>query len=49
VPQPISPYTDNLVSTIERLKLDVERVIPIHLPADGRRITRAELMRAAGR
>jgi glyoxylase-like metal-dependent hydrolase (beta-lactamase superfamily II) len=49
VPLPISPYTDSLVATVERLKLDVERVIPIHLPADGRTVTRAELMRAAGR
>jgi glyoxylase-like metal-dependent hydrolase (beta-lactamase superfamily II) len=46
---PVSPYTDNLAATIERLKLDVETIIPIHLPADGRRITRAEMMRMAGR
>jgi glyoxylase-like metal-dependent hydrolase (beta-lactamase superfamily II) len=49
VPLPISPYTSNLIETVERLKLDVERVIPIHLPADNRQVTRAELMRAAGR
>ena len=49
VPMPISPYTENLVATIDRLKLDVETIVPIHLPADGRKITRAELMRAAGR
>jgi glyoxylase-like metal-dependent hydrolase (beta-lactamase superfamily II) len=49
VPMPISPYTDNLVANIERLKLDVETIVPIHLPADGRKVTRAELMRAAGR
>jgi glyoxylase-like metal-dependent hydrolase (beta-lactamase superfamily II) len=49
VPLPISPYTDNLWTNLERLKLDYETVIPIHLPADGRAVTRAELMRAAGR
>jgi len=48
-PLPVSPYTDNLVTTIERLKLDVETIVPIHLPADGRKVTRAELMRMAGR
>ncbi|HLG58804.1 MAG TPA: MBL fold metallo-hydrolase [Vicinamibacterales bacterium] len=46
---PVSPYTENLVATIDRLKLDVETIVPIHLPADGRKITRAELMRVAGR
>jgi glyoxylase-like metal-dependent hydrolase (beta-lactamase superfamily II) len=49
VPSPVSPYTVNLVETIERLKLDVDRIIPVHLPADGRRVTRAELWRMAGR
>ena len=28
--------------------LDVELIIPIHYPADGRKVMRAELMRAAG-
>jgi glyoxylase-like metal-dependent hydrolase (beta-lactamase superfamily II) len=49
VPMPVSPYTENLVTTIDRLKLDVETIVPIHLPADGRKVTRAELMRAVGR
>ena len=49
VPMPISPYTENLVATIDRLKLDVDTIVPIHLPADGRKVTRAELMRMAGR
>jgi glyoxylase-like metal-dependent hydrolase (beta-lactamase superfamily II) len=49
VPMPVSPYTENLVATIDRLKLDVETIVPIHLPADGRKVTRAELMRMAGR
>jgi glyoxylase-like metal-dependent hydrolase (beta-lactamase superfamily II) len=49
VPMPVSPYTENLVATIDRLRLDVETIVPIHLPADGRKVTRAELMRMAGR
>jgi glyoxylase-like metal-dependent hydrolase (beta-lactamase superfamily II) len=49
VPMPVSPYTDNLIATMDRLKLDVETIVPIHLPADGRKVTRAELMRMAGR
>src|SRR5439155_1609546 len=30
---PVSPYNMALVSNIERLKLDVDRLIPIHYPA----------------
>jgi len=46
---PASPYTLNLVENLNRLKLEVERIIPIHYPADGRTVTKAELMRAVGR
>ena len=46
-PTPVSPYTANLVSTIDRLKLDVQTIIPVHYAADGRKVTRAELMRVA--
>jgi glyoxylase-like metal-dependent hydrolase (beta-lactamase superfamily II) len=46
-PTPVSPYTANLVSAIDRLKLDVQTVIPVHYAADGRKVTRAELMRVA--
>jgi glyoxylase-like metal-dependent hydrolase (beta-lactamase superfamily II) len=48
VPSPVSPYTANLTANIERLKLDVETIIPIHYAADGRKVTRAELMRMVG-
>ena len=48
VPSPVSPYTANLTANLERLKLDVETIIPIHYAADGRKITRAELMRMVG-
>ena len=47
VPLPVNPFTTHFVATIERLKLDVQTIIPIHYPADGRKVTRAELMRAA--
>jgi glyoxylase-like metal-dependent hydrolase (beta-lactamase superfamily II) len=49
VPNPVSPYTTNLVDNLDRLKLDIATIIPIHFAADGRKVTRAELMRAAGR
>jgi glyoxylase-like metal-dependent hydrolase (beta-lactamase superfamily II) len=46
-PTPVSPYTANLVSAMDKLKLDVETIIPVHYAADGRKVTRAELMRVA--
>ena len=46
VAQPPSPYTLNLVSTMQRLKLDTTRIIPIHYPADNRVVEIAELNRA---
>ena len=39
-PATISPYTANLEANIARLKLDVERIIPVHYPADSRKITK---------
>ena len=42
---PVNPYHVNLVENLERLKLDYDRIIPIHYP--GRRVDRAELLRAA--
>jgi glyoxylase-like metal-dependent hydrolase (beta-lactamase superfamily II) len=48
-PPQVSPYTANLVSVLDRLKLDFDRVIPVHYPADNRTVARTELMRAAGR
>ena len=48
-PPTVSPYTANLISTIDRLKLEFDRVIPIHYPADSRAVAKAELMRAGGR
>jgi glyoxylase-like metal-dependent hydrolase (beta-lactamase superfamily II) len=48
-PTPPSPYTASLYDNIVRLKLDVQRIVPVHYPADGRVITMAELARWAGR
>jgi hypothetical protein len=35
-PNPPSPYTVSLVDHIRRLNLDVQRIAPIHYPADNR-------------
>ena len=48
-PETVNPYHSNLVANIERLKLDVDRIIPIHLPGDNRKVTMAELRTAAGK
>jgi len=48
-PVTISSFNQNLVANIERLKLQVDRIIPIHLPADNRKVTLAELYAAVGR
>jgi glyoxylase-like metal-dependent hydrolase (beta-lactamase superfamily II) len=44
--RPVSPYTMNLVDNMKRLKLEVNRIIPIHYPADNRVVDIAELNRA---
>ena len=48
-PPSVSPYTANLVDAIGQLKLDVQRIIPIHYPADNRNVSINELMRWVGR
>lgn len=48
-PAVISPNNRSLVANIERLKLDVQRIVPVHLPADNRKITLAELLTAVGK
>ena len=48
-PNPVNPNTVNLVENIDRLKLDVETIIPIHYPADSRKVAMAELTRAVGK
>jgi glyoxylase-like metal-dependent hydrolase (beta-lactamase superfamily II) len=48
-PSPASPYTLSLIDNIARLKLDVQRIVPVHYPADNRVVTKEELMKWAGR
>ena len=48
-PNPASPYTLNLVDNIQRLRLDVQRIVPVHYPADNRVVTMAELLKWVGR
>lgn len=48
-PSPPSEYNLALLENIERLKLDVARIIPVHYPADGRTITMDELRRVTGK
>jgi glyoxylase-like metal-dependent hydrolase (beta-lactamase superfamily II) len=47
-PASINPNSENLEANITRLKLDVERIIPVHYPADNRKVTYAELLTAVG-
>ncbi|MBV8903636.1 MAG: MBL fold metallo-hydrolase [Acidobacteriia bacterium] len=48
-PRNVNPYNTNLAANIDRLKLDVDRIIPIHYPADGRKVSKAELLMAIGK
>jgi len=48
-PNPPTANNTNLAENIDRLKLDVETIIPIHYPADSRKVTIAELNRAIGK
>lgn len=48
-PASISPYTANLADTIARLKLDVQRLVPIHYPADNRTVGFAEFQTMVGK
>ncbi len=48
-PTAINANNTNLMENIERLKLDVETIVPIHYPADGRKVTMAELNKALGK
>ena len=48
-PSPASPFTLSLLDNIRRLKLDVQRIVPVHYPADNRVVTMAELTKWVGR
>ena len=45
---PPNPANALLVDNINRLKLDVETLVPVHYPADGRKVSIEELKRAVG-
>jgi glyoxylase-like metal-dependent hydrolase (beta-lactamase superfamily II) len=47
-PAAISPYVASLAANIDRLKLDVQRIVPVHYPADNRKVSMAELQTAVG-
>ena len=46
---PPSPYTVSFLDNVQRLKLDVQRVVPVHYPADNRVVTLAEINKWVGR
>ena len=48
-PSPASPNNLSLLDNIQRLHLDVRRIIPVHYPADNRLITVAEVNQWVGR
>jgi glyoxylase-like metal-dependent hydrolase (beta-lactamase superfamily II) len=48
-PAAINSYQTNLLANVERLKLDVDRIIPIHLPGDNRKVALSELKMSAGK
>ena len=48
-PSPPSPFTVSLLDNIRRLKLDVQRIVPVHYPADNRVVTLAERTKWVGR
>jgi glyoxylase-like metal-dependent hydrolase (beta-lactamase superfamily II) len=48
-PATISPYTMSLMDNLDRLHLEVDRIIPIHYPVDNRKTTMAELRIAVGK
>jgi len=48
-PARINSYETNLLVLIEQLKLNVERIVPVHQPADNRKVALTELKLAAGK
>ena len=48
-PNPVNANNINLKQNLDRLKLDVETIIPIHYPADGRKVSIAEFQRTMGK
>jgi glyoxylase-like metal-dependent hydrolase (beta-lactamase superfamily II) len=48
-PNPVNANNINLKENLDRLKLDVETIVPIHYPADARKVTMAEFQRTLGK
>jgi len=48
-PNPVGPYALSLVENIDRLHLDIGRVVSIHMPPDDRKVTMQEVLKAIGR
>ena len=48
-PLPVNSYGENFLMNLDRLKLDVAMMVPIHLPATAKPVMWAELMKAVGR
>ena len=48
-PNPVHPYHPHFLELLDSLKIDPQQIIPIHAPADGRTVTKAELLIMAGK
>ena len=48
-PPPVNSYGQNFLMNMDRLKLDVTTMVPIHLAADAKPVLWAELMKSLGR
>jgi glyoxylase-like metal-dependent hydrolase (beta-lactamase superfamily II) len=48
-PTVVNLFSEELYDNVQRLGLSVERIVPVHLPADGRKVVWAELEHAAGK
>ena len=48
-PLAVSPYGENFLMNLDRLKLDVTTMIPIHLPANAKLVMWADVMKSLGR
>ncbi len=48
-PNPIHPYHPHFAELLDSLKIDPQTIVPIHLPADRRTVTKAELLLMAGK
>ena len=46
---PIDTFGENFMSNLDRLRLEVSRMVPIHYPADAKPILWADVLRSLGR